>query len=335
MYLSMIAALALGAGADSAPDVGPFVRALWLVQRCGTAEAADPANDSRIKALLFKAMGKDGELALEKSAELLDAGTFQQLAGADHRLGAAEIRSAVEAAVPESRKRLLSKVREYADSLTTSFDMIDERHREAGRTLADWIARNYQPGRKLHVTAVCTANSRRSYLCETLGNIAAAYYGLPEVTFHSGGTAASAFNPRTVAALAGIGVEIAPTGEEAERGEPQTKNPIYRVRWGTSGGLDGAAMECLEFSKKYHDPANPQQGFVALMVCGEADEACPVVTGAVVRISMPYLDPKIYDGSAFETAKYAERRDDMGRLMLATMMQARHRLRATPVQPEK
>ena len=62
------------------------------------------------------------------------------------------------------------------------------------------------------------------------------------------------------------------------------------------------------------------------MVCGEADAACPFVKGAALRVSMPYLDPKIYDGGGFESAKYAERRDDMGRLMLAVMMQARQRI---------
>lgn len=41
---------------------------------------------------------------------------------------------------------------------------------------------------------------------------------------------------------------------------------------------------------------------------------------------MPYLDPKIYDGSRFEKVKYAERRDDIGRLMMSVMMQARNRL---------
>jgi len=45
MYLSLIAALALGAGSPAGGDVGPLVRALWLVQRYGTAEAVDPAND--------------------------------------------------------------------------------------------------------------------------------------------------------------------------------------------------------------------------------------------------------------------------------------------------
>jgi arsenate reductase (thioredoxin) len=38
---------------------------------------------------------------------------------------------------------------------------------------------------------------------------------------------------------------------------------------------------------------------------------------------MPYLDPKIYDDGAYEPAKYAERRDDIGRLMLSVLMQAR------------
>ena len=41
---------------------------------------------------------------------------------------------------------------------------------------------------------------------------------------------------------------------------------------------------------------------------------------------MPYLDPKIYDDSTYEAHKYAERRDDVGRLMLSVMMQARNRL---------
>ena len=161
-----------------------------------------------------------------------------------------------------------------------------------------------------------------------MGNIAAAYYGMPEIRFHSGGTAPTAFNPRTVTALKEIGVEVEPTGKEAPRGEPKTANPVYRVRWGAPGGTGEPPFEATEFSKHYDDPANPQQGFAALMVCGEADAACPFVKGAALRVSMPYLDPKIYDGGAYEAAKYAERRDDIGRLMLSVMMQARQRLEA-------
>jgi hypothetical protein len=61
------------------------------------------------------------------------------------------------------------------------------------------------------------------------------------------------------------------------------------------------------------------------MVCNEADAACPLVKGSAVRISMPYLDPKIYDDGAFERIKYAERRDDLGRFMLSVMLQAQKR----------
>ena len=225
--------------------------------------------------------------------------------------------------MPESRKRLAQKLTAHAELLTTSFDMIDEPHRQAGETLANWIARNHKPGQPLHVTVVCTGNSRRSILGATMGNVASAYYGMPEVRFHSGGTAPTAFNPRTVACLKEIGVEVEPTGGEAPRGEPKTANPIYTVRWGRGGE---PALETTEFSKVYSDASNPQSGFAALMVCGEADAACPFVKGASVRISMPYLDPKIYDESSFEATKYAERRDDIGRLMLSVMMQVRNRL---------
>jgi hypothetical protein len=66
----------------------------------------------------------------------MDLETFKKLAGSDDRIGPAELTHAVEAAVPESRLRLLPKVREHTDSLTVSVNMIDETHRLAGRKSA-------------------------------------------------------------------------------------------------------------------------------------------------------------------------------------------------------
>ena len=66
MSFSLIAAVALASGPVSGGDVGPLVRALWLVQRYGTAEAVDPANDQRVKGVIFKALGKEGELTLSE-----------------------------------------------------------------------------------------------------------------------------------------------------------------------------------------------------------------------------------------------------------------------------
>jgi hypothetical protein len=257
----------------------------------------------------------------------MDPETFKKVAGSDARIAPGEMREAVEAAVPDCRNRLLPKVREYADRLTTSLDMIAETHRLAGQKLAEWIASNYRPGQSLDVVLVCSANSRRSILGATMGNMAAAYYGMPGIRFHSGGTAPpTAFNIRTVRALEEVGVEVEPTGEQASRGAPDVPNPVYRVRWGLRGETVDPSLEAIEFSKHYRDPTNPREGFAALLVCADDDGNCPFVEGAAVRMFTPYVDPKIYDGGAYEAAKYAERRDDLGRLMLAVMMQARARV---------
>ncbi len=225
--------------------------------------------------------------------------------------------------MPADRRHLLPGLAGHVERLARSVDPIDEGHREAGERLVEWLVTNDRPGQPLHVVVICTGNSRRSILGATMGNIAAAYCGLREVRFHSGGTAPTAFNPRTVACLKEIGVEVEATGEGAPRGEPGTANPIYRVRWGSSGE---PPMEAVEFSRRYDDPSNPQEGFAALMVCDEADAGCPAVRGAALRLSLPFPDPKAFDETPEEAIRYAERRDDLGRLMLWILMQAKGRL---------
>jgi hypothetical protein len=221
--------------------------------------------------------------------------------------------------IPKSRSVLFSRIRRHADLLTTQFDLIEEAHSDSADRLVDWISRNYSGGKPLPIIVICTGNSRRSMLGSTMGNIAASYYGLPNVRFYSGGTTPSAFNPRAIAALKEIAVEIEASGKEAPRGNAGDPNPIYRVRW-------GHGLETVEFSKLCSDKPNPQSGFAAILVCSEADAGCPVVAGASGRFPVPYLDPKVFDGAAFEAAKYAECRDNIGRFMLSALMQARRRL---------
>jgi hypothetical protein len=257
-YLLAPAVFVASSGHCSAgDDVGPLVRSLWLVQRFGTAEAANPRNDEMVKGRLSKALGKEGVLTAAGVQGLMDSSAFEKLAGADGKIDADEMREALDSNLPDTRKSLNPKVSAHADLLTTSLDMIDERHRDAGEMLSDWIAKNYRPGQPLHVTFICTGNSRRSILGATMGNFAAAYYGMPEIRFSSGGTAPTAFNPRTVASLKEIGIEIEPTGTEAPRGEPKTANPVYRVRWGGSGsrldarGFDEKSGSYLALAKAY------------------------------------------------------------------------------------
>jgi len=312
-------ALFLSQFASVPNDVGPLVRALWLMQSYGVPAAATPKNDVSLKSLLVKALASDGILQLSELGGLMHPDTFKKLAGSDGKIDAEEVAGALASAVPASRNKLNRQLSAHAEFLTTSFDMIDELHRETGTKLSKWIADNFKVDEQLHLTVVCTGNSRRSMMGSSMGNLAAAYYGMPNIQFHSGGTAPSAFNQRTVKTLREIGFAIEPTGREAERGHSITPNPIYRVAW-------GEGLEILEFSKHYADDSNPHFGFAALMVCNEADSECPNVRGSALRLSLPYLDPKIYDDGSFEDAKYAERRDDIGRFMLSTMAQARREI---------
>jgi hypothetical protein len=85
----------------------------------------------------------------------------------------------------------------------------------------------------------------------------------------------------------------------------------------------------------YNDEGNPQSGFAAIMVCSEADQDCPVVKGASIRLAMPFIDPKLYDDGSLEGNKYRERRDDIGRTMMAIMAQASRNIEPKSVNANK
>jgi hypothetical protein len=303
-----------------APRAGsPVATALAFAHLYAAPRALTPGNDRQLKTALIAALAKAPELPREAAAEFFDPATFRALAGDAAAVPLATMERLVREKTPPSRADMNPDTRRHADLLATQFDLIEEAHRTPAEELVAWVVKSYQPGRPLGVIAVCTGNTRRSMLCATMGNVAAAYYGLPDIRFYSGGTEPDAFNPRTIATLKEIGVEIEPTGKEAPRGKAGLPNPVYRVRW-------GKGLEALEFSKKYTDPPNPRDGFAAVLVCSEAEAACPKVDGAGARIPVPYLDPKAFDGAPFEAGKYAERRDDVGRFMLSVLMQARRRL---------
>jgi len=171
--------------------------------------------------------------------------------------------------------------------------------------LADWISGKTRAGKPADVVFICTHNSRRSHLAQVWAQVAAAWRGVDGVTTYSGGTEATAFNPRAVAALTTAGLEI----DVVEPGE----NPVYEVRY------TATRPPIRAFSKVYSDPPNPTEGYCAVMTCSEADEACPVVVGADERIAVLYVDPKVSDGTERETATYDERCGQIAREMLYVM----------------
>jgi arsenate reductase (thioredoxin) len=84
--------------------------------------------------------------------------------------------------------------------------------------------------------------------------------------------------------------------------------------------VDGPKLEC--FSKVYHDESNPKSDFCAVMTCSQADKLCPIVQGASKRISLPYDDPKVFDGTPQEAGKYDERCRQIAREILFTFSEA-------------
>lgn len=214
--------------------------------------------------------------------------------------------------VPENDCRLYPALERYgADVLAMPPDPAQS---QAATALVQWLAEQRRANASANVVVICTGNSRRSVFGAVLGNIAAAYAGHPDVRFYSGGTEPSAVNPRALRALEAIGVIVEPTGREAPAGITGEPNPVYRIRWGEPSA--DRPCEMLEFSKHFADPANPRNGFAALLVCDQAAEACPIVTGAAVRIAMPFADPKAFDGTAQEESQYAQRRDEIARTLL-------------------
>jgi arsenate reductase (thioredoxin) len=173
--------------------------------------------------------------------------------------------------------------------------------------MAEWIAE--QPtGTATEMTFICTHNSRRSHMGQIWAQAAAWHFGLNDVRTFSGGTEATAFNPRAVRALKELGVTI----EVEKDGE----NPLYTIQ------LQDERAPFEAFSKKYTDEANPQKDFAAVMVCSSADQGCPLVYGASARFSIPYIDPKVSDGTEAEAATYRARAMQIGAEMFYVMARA-------------
>ncbi len=199
----------------------------------------------------------------------------------------------------EKKVALYAPVSKQIEAYAKEFDQIPEERKKALKKLALFVQSKIKAGEKAELIFICTHNSRRSHISQIWAQTAAAYYGIPNVVAYSGGTEVTAFNPRAVKAMEAVGFKIA----KKEDGN----NPVYEVRFADD------ANAITAHSKKYDEAGNPKNGFGAVMTCSQADKNCPVVIGAAVRIATPYDDPKDFDGTAQESAKYNERVQQIGR----------------------
>jgi len=198
-------------------------------------------------------------------------------------------------------KPILSSLSETIAQLTNEFKEITPKRKETLGELTHYVQQKLKADDQILLNFICTHNSRRSHLAQLWAQTAAYYYDIPGVACFSGGTEATAFNPKAVHALQDAGFSIIKTTEGT--------NPVYEV------GFSHTVKPILAYSKKYNDHFNPNVNFAAILTCAEAAENCPVVIGASTRIALPYDDPKDFDDTPQETAMYKESVRQIGREM--------------------
>lgn len=196
-----------------------------------------------------------------------------------------------------------SDLQVYIGTLIEEEQLIPPARQKALAKLASYINEK-QKGQSIALNFICTHNSRRSHLGQIWTAVAAAFYGLDHINTFSGGTEATAFNPRAVAAMIRAGFKIENPGGE---------NPHYQVAYAEGAPL----LEC--FSKVYDDPFNPRDNFAAIMTCSDADENCPIIPGAEMRLALTYEDPKAADDTPEEAQRYDERVRQIGREIFYAM----------------
>ena len=125
---------------------------------------------------------------------------------------------------------------------------------------------------RLRVLFLCTGNSCRSQMAEGFAD----HIGGDGVEALSAGIEAHGKNPRAIAAMAEIGIDI--SGQESTR-------------------LTDDMLEGLD---------------LVVTVCGHADEHCPVLPVGIRRVHWPLPDPAKATGTAEEiTLEFRAVRDDI------------------------
>jgi arsenate reductase (thioredoxin) len=203
---------------------------------------------------------------------------------------------------PHKINPLFSTLNSVVERLTKEFINISIERKEILKGLTTFVQQRKDADQPIYLNFICTHNSRRSHISQLWAQAAAYYYKIDNVHCYSGGTEATAFNPRAVKAMKDVGFQIAVAKEGS--------NPVYEVKY----AKDATAVTV--FSKKYDDPFNHNKDFAAIMTCSHADENCPVVVGTTARLPIRYNDPKEFDDTPQESAKYAERVQEIGREML-------------------
>ncbi len=161
------------------------------------------------------------------------------------------------------------------------------------KPLINYIQLKAQLNEAIRLNFICTHNSRRSHLSQIWAQTSAYYFNINNVYSYSGGTETTEIFPKIIETFTKQGFEV----EKLSEGF----NPVFAVKY----AKNEPAIIC--FSKIYNDHFNPKSNFAAIVTCNSANENCPLVFGADLRIPIMYNDPKEFDGTEMMDVKYFER----------------------------
>jgi arsenate reductase len=176
---------------------------------------------------------------------------------------------------------------------TLNFKNIPDERKIVLQPLVDFIQGKASRSQEIRLNLICTHNSRRSHLSQVWAQAAAAHYGIKNVFCYSGGTEATAMFPMAVKTLDKQGFQIKTIAEG--------NNPVYAIKYSAN------AHPVIGFSKTFDDDFNPQSEFAAILTCSSADQGCPFIAGAEIRIPITFEDPKAFDNTPQQAEKYEER----------------------------
>lgn len=170
---------------------------------------------------------------------------------------------------------------------------ITNHRKNALQPLIDFIQLKTSKKEPIRINFICTHNSRRSHFSQVWAQTMAIYFNIRNVFCYSGGTETTSLFPKVVETLQNSGFKINTLIEG--------NNPVYSIKYANN------EHSVIGFSKKLDDEFNPKSEFAAIMTCNSANEACPFVPGAEIRIPIPFEDPKTFDNTPQQTEKYLER----------------------------
>lgn len=190
-----------------------------------------------------------------------------------------------------TKKKLFPDIELVISNL--DFSGISNDRKKILQPLIDYIQNKIDVEQEVRLNFICTHNSRRSHLSQIWAQALASHFELKNIVCYSGGTEATALFPMVAKTLEKSGFKVSVISKGT--------NPIYSIKYAEN------EHAIIGFSKTFDDNFNPQSEFAAIMTCSQADAGCPFIAGAEKRIPITYDDPKEFDGTAQQEAKYQER----------------------------